>query len=215
MVMKMNIVIFGARGAIGKSILNEALQRGHQVTMVARRPLAVDELPPAVAVLQGDVLDPASVAAAAAGRDVVISAVGPARDSQPEMLVQAAQALVAGISQARAARLIVVGGAGSLQVSPGMLLLDSPGFTPAWRPTALAHKNALDVYRRASIDWTFLSPPEWIEPGPRTGQYRVGLEDLVVDANGKSRISIADFAVALLDEVDHPAHHRQRFTVAY
>jgi putative NADH-flavin reductase len=93
--------------------------------------------------------------------------------------------------------------------------MDSPEFNPAWRPTALAHKNALDIYRGAAVDWTFLSPADWIGPGPRTGHYRTGLENLVVDAGGKSRISIDDFAVALLDEVDHPAHLRQRFTVAY
>jgi uncharacterized protein len=211
----MNIVLYGARGAIGKSILDESLARGHQVTIVVRQPASVEGLPQAVTVLQGDVLDPASVAAAAAGRDVVISAVGPARDGKPEMLVQAAQSLVEGVKTTGAARLIVVGGAGSLQVAPGKLLLDSPQFNPAWRPVALAHKSALDIYRHAPVDWTFLSPPEWIEPGPRSGHYRVGLEDLVIDANGKSRISIADFAVALLDEVYHPAHIRQRFTVAY
>ena len=211
----MKIVIYGARGALGKSILNEALARGHSLTIVLRQPASIEGLPQAVTVMQGDVLDPASVAAAAAGCEVVISAVGPARGGNPEMLVQAAHSLVAGITQAGTARLIVVGGAGSLQVQPGKLLLDSPGFNPSWRPTALAHKSALDIYRQAPIDWTFVSPAEWIEPGPRTGHYRSGLENLVVDANGKSRISIDDFAIALLDEVDHPAHNRQRFTVAY
>jgi putative NADH-flavin reductase len=212
----MKIVLYGSRGTLGQHILKETLVRGHPVTIVLRKPaLLVEGASPGVRVIQGDALDPASVTSAVAGSDVVISAIGPSQDGSPEMLVQAAKALVEGVKQAGAGRLLVVGGAGSLQVAPGKLLLDSPEFNPAWRPTALAHKNALEVYRRAPIDWTFLSPASWIGPGPRTGHYRTGLEDLLVDADGQSRISIEDFAVALLDEVEHPAHLRQRFTVGY
>jgi len=211
----MKIVVYGARGTLGQSILREALARGHQVTAVVRKPESFEGPRQGVKVIKGDVLDRASVAAAAAGSDVVISAIGPSRDEPPEMLVRAANALVGGVKQAGAGRLIVVGGAGSLQVAPGKLLMDSPEFPAAWRPVALAHKSALDVYRRAPLDWTFLSPADRIGPGQRTGGYRTGLEDLVVDANGKSNISVEDFAVALLDEVEKPAHIRQRFTVAY
>jgi putative NADH-flavin reductase len=108
----------------------------------------------------------------------------------------------------------VVGGAGSLEVAPGVQLVDAPDFPAEWRAPALAHRDALAVYRTADIDWTYFSPAAILEPGERTGRYRTGRDQLLTNADGKSRISAEDFAVALLDEVERPRHLRERITVA-
>jgi len=215
----MRIALFGAGGIIGRRILDEALRRGHQVTAVVRDPTRFSVPADRVAVVQGDVVDAASVAAAVRGHDAVISAVGPARtaDALPGMLVDAARALIDGLLRAHVRRLAIVGGAGSLEVAPGLQLMDTPDFPPAWRPVAVAARDALAVYRAAppGLDWTYVSPAAVIEPGKRTGTYRTGRDQLLTDRLGKSRISAEDFAVALLDEVERPAHVRQRITVAY
>ncbi|WP_052889963.1 NAD(P)-dependent oxidoreductase [Thermogemmatispora carboxidivorans] len=215
----MKIVVFGATGGIGQRLIQEALNRGHEVKGVARRPERLALSHPRFSLEAGNVLDPADVARLVGGSDVVISAVGPARDREedPAMVVQAAQALIEGLKRAGVKRLVVVGGAGSLEVAPGVRLMDTPGFPAGWRPIATAAAEALEVYRRqgADLDWTYLSPAAFIEPGQRTGRYRVGTEQLVTDEQGESRISMEDYAVALLDEVEQPRFVRQRFTVAY
>jgi len=215
----MRIALFGAGGMIGRRILEEALRRGHEVTAVVRDPTRFSGAADRVAVVQGDVVDAASVAAAVRGHDAVISAVGPAHtpDARPQMLGDAARALIAGVPRASVRRLLVVGGAGSLEVRPGAQLVDTPEFPAAWRPVALAHRDALAVYRAAppGLDWTYFSPAAVIEPGKRTGTYRTGRDQLLTDRLRKSRISAEDFAVALLDELERPAHVCQRITVAY
>jgi putative NADH-flavin reductase len=125
--------------------------------------------------------------------------------------------LLDGASQAKVKRLIVVGGAGSLEVAPGVRLVDAPAFPAEWKGVGLAHSDALEVYRNseAEVDWTYVSPPAIIEPGERKGNYRVGGDQLLADEKGDSRISTEDYAVALLDEVEKPRHLRGRFTVAY
>ncbi len=217
----MKIALFGANGTIGSRIATEALRRGHQVTAIARDPAAFgakSQPQPLqdVSVVQGDVTDAASVASAVRGHDVVISAVGPGHSGNFPMLVQAAHALVDGLPRAGVKRLLIVGGAGSLEVAPGQRLMDLPAFPAAWLPYARAHAEALDIYRgNTSLDWTYLSPADHILPGERTGSYRTGGDQLVKDAKGESRISAEDYAIALLDEIERPAHVRQRFTVAY
>ncbi|MBX5455540.1 MAG: NAD(P)-dependent oxidoreductase [Thermogemmatispora sp.] len=215
----MKIVVFGATGNIGQRIIQEALNRGHEVKGVARRPEHFTLSHPRLSFEAGNVLDPADVARLVRGYDVVISAVGPARDREedPRMVVQAAQALIEGLKRAGVKRLVVVGGAGSLEVAPGVRLMDTPDFPPGWRPIASAAAEALEIYRQqgADLDWTYFSPAAFIEPGQRTGRYRVGTEQLVTNEKGESRISMEDYAVALLDEVEQPRFVRQRFTVAY
>jgi uncharacterized protein len=211
----MKIALFGAGGHIGRQIAAEALARGHQVEAVVRDPRKLTL--PGVAVREGDATDAASVARAVAGQDAAIDAVG-ARlpDGDPQVVVRAVQGLVAGLEQARVARLLVVGGAGSLEVAPGVQVVDTPEFPAAWKPVALAHRDALALLRQnATLDWTYLSPAALIEPGPRTGVYRLGGDQLLTDENGASRISIADYAKALIDELETPRHVRQRMTVAY
>jgi putative NADH-flavin reductase len=196
--------------------VDEALDRGHEVTAVLREPTLFSPRP-GETVVHGDVSDAASVARPAAGHDVAISAIGPRTGSPETYAVDIAHALLEGLAQAEVPRLVVVGGAGSLRVAGGGRLLDSPDFDEDWKPGALAAAAALDVFRnaRAEVDWVYFSPAGFFDPeGPRTGRYRLGGDDLVVDASGASHLSYADGAVAILDEVENPRHHRERFTAA-
>jgi putative NADH-flavin reductase len=212
----MKIILFGASGTIGQRIAHEAIARGHNVTAVVRDPSRA-QMEEGVTAVQGDVTDPDSVAQVAAGHDAAVSASGPGVGGRAEMLVEAVRGLLAGLPRAGVRRLIVVNGAGSLEVAPGLQLLDTPQFPADWRPLAVAHRDALDVLRGSTgdLDWTALSPAAFIEPGARTGQYRTGTEQLVADATGQSHISAEDYACALLDELENPQFVRQRFTVAY
>jgi putative NADH-flavin reductase len=213
----MNIALFGANGTIGQRILQEALSRGHNVTAIIRNPSKLQITNPDLIVIKGDVLDPASVAETVTGHDAVISAIGPAHDgsSQADFLLKAAHSLIDGLNRTSVRRLLIVGGAGSLEVAPGLRLLDTPDFPPAWRGSANAHADALEIYKTAHLDWTYLSPAAFIQPGERTGTYRTGTDQLVTDAEGKSHISAEDYAVALIDELENQKFNRRRFTVAY
>lgn len=211
----MKIAVYGATGTIGQRIVNEALTRGHEVTAIVRDASRVAQSHHNLTVVTGDIFDSASVAERTTGHDVVISAFGP-KMGEESALVEATQALIAGVKRAGAGRLISVGGAGSLEVAPGVQVVDTPDFPDAWKPIALAHRDALDVYRHEStLAWTNVSPAALIEPGERTGQYRTGTDQLVVDAEGNSRISAEDFSVAILDEVENPQFSGRRFTAAY
>jgi uncharacterized protein len=199
----MRIVVFGAGGRVGSRTVAEALERGHEVTAVVRDPEAHDLQGDGLVVVPGDATDPASVAEAASGHDLAISTVGTGFGKTPETLPAAARALLEGLSRAGVGRLIVLGGAGSLEVAPGVRVLDTDGFREEWKPDALAQAEALDIYRSATTD-----------PGERTGAYRTGEDRLLVDDEGNSSISMEDFAVALLDEAESAEHVRRRFTVA-
>jgi uncharacterized protein len=213
----MNILAFGAGGAIGQEITAELLRRGHSVVAVTRTGAPIDGLD--VQVVQGDAADPAAVAVLAQGVDAVVSAVGPRRGSEndEESLIGAARGLVDGLRIAGTRRLVVVGGAGSLEVAPGQRLMDTPDFHAAWKPTALAHARALDeVYRAADdLDWTYVSPAALIEPGERTGSYRTGGDQLLTDEAGHSRITIPDYAIAIADLLESGGAVGRRITVAH
>jgi len=216
----MKIALYGATGAIGQRVLREALQRGHSVTAIARDPSKITEQNPQLITKPGNIRDAQSVAEAVAGHDAVVSAVGPPHGAVSEgdsLFVEAAHTLITGLRQARVKRLMVVGGAGSLEVAPGVRMVDTPEFPAAWKGDALGQADALEVYRQEAgdLDWTYFSPAAVITPGERTGHYRSGSDQLVVDAEGQSRVSIEDYAVALLDELETPQHIQQRFTVGY
>lgn len=211
----MKIALFGAGGMVGSRIAQEALDRGHELTAVSRDPMKLTLEHPRLHKLTGDALDPASVTAAVLGQHAVISAFGPGHHGDPQDVVRAARALIAGVKAAGVKRLLVVGGAGGLEVKPGLQLVDSPDFPAAWKPIALAHREALGVYRGADLDWTYLAPAALIQPGARTGHYRTDSAALLTDAKGESRISAEDYAVAMLDELERPKHPRARFTAAY
>lgn len=216
----MRIVLFGATGNIGRRIVDEALQRGHTVTGVVRDPEKVKSPDPRVRLVKGDATDPESVANVARGADVIVSAISPRpnpRGRAAPSLAQAAKALLEGARKAGVKRLLVVGGAGSLEVTPGKRLMDAPGFPDAYKPEAQEGADSLDVYRKegSGIDWTFLSPAAEIGPGSRTGRYRSTDDQFLADPQGHSRISYEDYAMALVDELERPKHKGKRFGVAY
>lgn len=217
----LGIMVYGGTGRIGQRIVNEALARGHRVTIVSRKAPATDAPPrERVSYVNGDILDAASVAQLSRGQDVVIDATssgggltpgGQGEDFHP----RAAKSLVAAMRQLgrKAPRVMVVGGAATLEVEPGKQLIDT---MPGARGEPVGQKLSLDYYRTVKdVSWTFLSPSSKIVPGTRTGKFRLGRDQLLKDAEGNSTISMEDFAVAMLDEIEHPAHVRQRFTVGY
>jgi putative NADH-flavin reductase len=208
----MRILVFGATGAVGSRVVHEALSRGHQVTAVSRSP---KHLPSAAVVRLGDASNPDEVAELSRGHDVVISATRP-RPGQEDELVQAAKGLLIGLATT-GVRLILVGGAASLiEPNTGLPVTETPDFPPAWRPIALACNEQLYLVRATTdMDWTYVSPPALLEPGTRTGRYRIGKDHLLTDATGASHISMEDFAIALVDEAQEPRHLRTRFTVGY
>ncbi|WP_158751205.1 NAD(P)-dependent oxidoreductase [Acidobacterium sp. S8] len=208
----MNVVLYGATGMIGSRILNELISRGHTVAAVVRDPSRVPQNS-VVKAVKGDLLDTASVAATVKGADAVISAYNPGQNAAA--IVDATRSLIVGLEQAGVKRLIEVGGAGSLFVAPNVRVVDAPDFPAAWKEIALAHGDALDVLRTANLDWTYFSPAAVIQPGQRTGKFRLGLDNLITDANGSSQISAEDYAIALGDELEHPKHIKQRFTIGY
>lgn len=215
----MKIVLFGATGQVGQRIAAEALRRGHEVVGVVRDPSRAQSPDPRVALVRGDATDPASVASVVAGADAIVGSVSPrpGTTGQAPSLVDVARGLIAGLRRAGVKRLVVVGGAGSLEVAPGVALLDTPGFPEAYKPEAEEGRASLAVYRDEAegLDWTFISPAVVIQPGERTGRYRTTDDQLITDERGDSVISYEDYAVALLDELETPRHVGRRFGVAY
>jgi|SRR5690349_12523267 len=216
----LKITVFGGTGNIGKRIVTEALNRGHEVTLISRDPSHVKEKHAHLSVKQGNVLESAGVAKLVAGQDVVISAIGADRANNPDYHIykKAGESLVKALKSIgpKAPRLIVVGGAGSLEIAPGVLLVTK--IPEAYRAEVEGQKEALDYYRTVPVTdakWAYFSPAQTIAPGERTGKFRLGGDKLVTDAKGDSRISIEDFAVALINEAEKPAHVGKRFTIAY
>ncbi|TQS28089.1 NAD(P)-dependent oxidoreductase [Microbispora sp. KK1-11] len=210
----MRITVFGATGNVGRRVVAEAVSRGHEVTGVARNPVRLAGLPGEARARVGDATDVNDVVALTAEQDLVITATCPAPGDESQ-LVTVATTLLAACAKT-GARLLLVGGAGSLTVEGGGRLMDRAGYPSFLQPIAAACVEQLAACRANTIvDWAYLSPADLLVPGERTGLYRVGGDELVVDADGESRISMEDLAVALLDEAERPRHHRARFTVAY
>ena len=212
----MNITLIGASGFIGTAIMNEALARGHAVTALVTRP---ERLPAreGLTALAADVMDVARLTSQFAGADAVVSAFsGHAQADVLEYFVAGTRNIISAAKEARAPRLVVVGGAGSLEVAPGLQLIDTPAFPPQYKATAEGARTALNLLKKeGSLNWTMLSPSAVIAPGQRTGSFRTSLDQLLSAADGSSQISVEDFALAMVDELEKPAHLRQRFTVGY
>lgn len=203
----MKVALLGASGMVGSRILAELSRRGHQVTALARHPGKIAALP-GVTSKAVDAFDQTALAAALSGHDAAISAVH-FTASDPAVLIGAAKA--SGVP-----RYLVVGGAGSLEIAPGKALFDTPEFPAIYLQEAKAGSTFLDLLKAtAALDWSFLSPSALISPGERTGKFRLGTDQLLVDANGKSAISAEDYAIAFVDELEAPKHSRRRFTVGY
>lgn len=203
----MNIAVIGASGRQGSRVLNEAVDRGHAVTGIARQPGKIPGRE-GVTAKGGDINDPAGMAPLLRGHDAVISAV--------RFVDTKAGNVVGAVKQAGVKRLLVVGGASSLEVSPGVRLFDTPGFPEAAKAEALAGIQFLDeIKKERELDWVFVSPGALLAPGERLGKYRLGRDMLLKDENGKSWISMEDLAIAMLDELENQKHSRMRIHVAY
>ncbi|AMO76086.1 NAD(P)-dependent oxidoreductase [Pseudomonas citronellolis] len=216
----MKIVIFGALGRAGRHIVQEALKRGHDVIGVSRQPTTQrEESIPRLQLVRGDATQTETVAQLVAGADAVVNSISPRPSAGGPAcsLEDAARALIQGLRTAGVKRLLVVGGAGSLEVAPGIPLKSMPDFPTEYLPEATAQGKALELYRNEAVDldWTYLSPAIIFDGDKRTGHYRITGDSLLTDADGISTISFADYAVATLDELERPQHLKQRFGVAY
>jgi len=213
----MKVALLGATGFVGSALLKEALDRGHIVTAIVRHPEKLEKREGLTA-KAGDVYDTSSLAALISGNDALISAFNPGW-KDPNLYddqVRGTASIIAAIKKAGIRRVLWVGGAGGLEVKPGVRVVDSPDL-PTWvKPGSLATINALDQLRKEpELQWSYLSPSAELKPGQRTGKFRLGSDQLLVDATGQSKISVQDYAVAMIDELEHPTHVRQRFTVGY
>jgi uncharacterized protein len=209
----MKVAIIGASGFIGSAILNEALNRGHEVTAIVRNPEKITVQHPHLTVKKGDVTNETEVATLLAGNEAVISSYS-AHDAATYL--KAIHSIINGTKKAGIKRLLAVSGAGSLEVAPGVQLLDTPEFPAEWKEGASATRDAFHVIKATNdLDWTVLSPAMMIQPGERTGKFRLGKDQVVFNDKGESKISTADYAVALIDELEQPKHIKQRFTIAY
>ena len=217
----MNIALIGASGFVGSSILKEALSRGHKVTAIVRNPDNVKAKSEFLTTVQADVMKVHALANLLRGHDTVISAynAGWTNPNLYDDFLKGSRSIQEAIKKSGVKRIIVIGGAGSLFVAPGVQLVDTPEFPADWKPGALAARDYLDILKKEQdLDWTFLSPAVEMHrgtSGERKGVYRTGLENPVFDSNNRSIISVEDLAVAVLDETEKPTHIRQRFTVAY
>ena len=213
------IVLIGASGFVGSAILNEALDRSHEVTAVVRHPERITLVHKNLVVKSGDVSFSDTVIEVSKGADAIVSAYNPGWKN-PDIAAETTRvyrAILEGVRQSGVKRFLVVGGAASLFISPGKRLMDAgiipDSFLPAIRSLASFYLN--DLTNEKTIDWVFFSPAGNIAPGERTGKFRLGKDDMIFDSEGKSNISVKDYAMAMIDELEQPAHHRERFTIGY
>lgn len=213
----MKLAIIGATGFVGSAVLQEALQQGHDVTAIVRHPekLAVH---PSLTAKAVSVFDEAALADVLRGHDAVISAYNPGwtnPDIQSQMIEGSAH-IVNATKQAKVPSLLVVGGAGSLEVTPGVQLVDTPQFPAEWKEGALGAREVLNQLKNEKeLNWRFISPAVFLEPGKRTGQFRYGDDAVLFNDDQPARISVEDLAVAIVEEIAAPRYNQRRFTVAY
>jgi len=213
------IALIGASGFVGSALLKESLKRGHTVTAIVRNPEKITLNDPNLQIIQGDVLSEQSIPDLIKGVDVVISAYNPGW-TNPNISMETTTAynsIISSVKKAKIPRLLIVGGAGSLYVAPEKRVMDTGVIPESYLPAVESLANVLYELQKneKELDWAYFSPAGNIEPGERTGKFRLGKDQLIVDKDGKSNISVEDYAVAMLDEIDSPAHHRERFTIGY
>jgi len=217
----MKIALIGASGFVGTAILKEALDRGHQVKAIVRNPENITIKDDNITVIKADVLDQAQVTAAVVGSNAVVSAYNPGWSNPDiyEEFLRGSQSIQAGIKASGVKRYIVIGGAGSLEVAPGLQAVDTPDFPAAIKPGASAARDYQAIIKKEQdLDWTFFSPAFEMHQGTsgiRKGTYRTGLDNPVFDENGRSILSVEDLAMVIVDELENPKHIKERFTAAY
>ncbi|WP_282874943.1 NAD(P)-dependent oxidoreductase [Pseudomonas peli] len=213
----MKLALIGASGFVGAAVLQEALGRGHQVTGIVRNPAKLPQHA-ALNAVAGDAYNAEALAAHFKGHDAVIHAFNPGWGTADirERFIQGSQAIIAASKQADVQRLLVVGGAGSLYVAPSLQLIDTPDFPAEYKEGAEGARQALNLLKaETALAWSFISPPALLQPGSRSGQFRIGGDQLLMNGDAPAQISVADLAVAIIDELERPHHLRQRFTVGY
>ncbi|WP_044173832.1 NAD(P)-dependent oxidoreductase [Flectobacillus major] len=214
----MKVAVIGASGFVGSAVLKEALSRGYEVLAIVRHPEKITTEAPNLTIVKGDVNHTESFVELIKGVDAVLSAYNPGWENPNiyDESLKGFQAIQAGVKAAGVKRLLVIGGAGSLEVAPGVQLVDTPEFPEAWKAGALGARDYLTIIRQETeLDWTFLSPAIMLVPGERTGTFRLGGDQLFFNEKGESTISVEDLAVAFVDELEKGQFIRQRFTVAY
>ncbi len=221
----LRVLVYGATGSVGSLIVDEALGRGHEVTAVSRDPSTIDASRPGLTAAKGDLLDRDSIAELLRGHDVVISSVrgviGDKSDPENALQLLAANNIVAELREfdGDAPRFLHIGGAGSLKVKPDKLFAETLPKIALPKPLEseiIGQIWALDDLRKVDdVEWTYITPPIHLKKGERTGEYRIGGDDVLRDDRGRSRISKADFAVAVVDEAENGTYVRQRISVAY
>jgi len=217
----MKVALIGASGFVGSHILHELLDRGHQVTAIVRHPEKVNAQHSNLVVKKGDVYNEKELAELVKGQEAVISAFNPGWTNPNiyEDFLAGSKTIQQAVKAAGVKRLIVIGGAGSLEVAPGVQLIDTPQFPAEYKPGASGARDYLNIIKQEKdLDWTFISPAIEMHHGTsgvRKGVYRTGLDNPVFDENGRSILSVEDLALATVDELEHSKHIRQRFTAAY
>jgi putative NADH-flavin reductase len=209
----MNVVVYGATGNSGKEIVKELLSRGHKVTAVARKldSLKAEE---GLTAKTDDLSNVEKIAEIIKGADAVVNAYAPP-PADTDALLGVTERQIAAVKKVGGVRLLVVGGAGLLEVAPGVTLIKSGHLPVEYLPIAIAHENALEILRKSDINWTYLSPAAFFVQGERTGKFRLGTKELISDAKGESKISFADYAIALVNEIEKPAHERASYSIGY
>lgn len=214
-----NVVLIGASGFVGTAILNELLNRGHKVTAIVRDAKKMTVSNPNLTIVEADVTDTDALKEAGKGKDAVISAYNPGWKNPHiyEDTLKNYPLIVESVKQAGVKRLLIVGGAGTLFYAPGKMVMDADDVPAQLLPgiKSLGEFYLNTLRKEKDIDWIFLSPAANMTPGQRTAKFRIGKDDLVVDANGDSNISVEDFAVAMVDELEQEKHHKERFTIGY
>ena len=214
-----NVVLIGASGFVGTAILNELLNRGHKVTAIVRDAKKMTVSNTNLTIVEADVTDTDALKEAGKGKDAVISAYNPGWKNPHiyEDTLKNYPLIVESAKQAGVKRLLIVGGAGTLFYAPGKMVMDADDVPAQLLPgiKSLGEFYLNTLRKEKDIDWIFLSPAANMTPGKRTAKFRIGKDDLVVDANGDSNISVEDFAVAMVDELEQEKHHKERFTIGY
>jgi len=214
----MKILLIGATGKIGQRILKEALNKEYEVTALLRHPENLKAEHERLNIVKGDLLNKNELPALLNGHALIISAISAGGGSTPEQFKRANENLIAALEGRPEQRLIIVGGAGNTEVAPGVRVVHSPimdSLPEEWKPDIYAHAYVLDQYKESGINWTYFSPARDVEPGKRTSKYRIGTGNMIIDGNGNSKISMEDYAAALVDEIENRRFVKQQMSIGY